>query len=93
MPVTSNVGFSRLTKQKTLHITVECSNIGGTGFEPVTSSVSRKRATTAPTARATTYIISAIFRYRNQCGVSLTAFLFQPGTSTITMLLVPFGTH
>ena len=80
-------------KIKILHKDVEDIVIGGTGFEPVTSSVSRKRATTAPTALVTTYMLPAIFEYRNQCGVSLTAFRFQPGTSTITVLHSPLGTH
>ena len=80
-------------KIKILHIFVKDFVIGGTGFEPVTSSVSRKRATTAPTALVTAYILPAIFANRNQCGVSLTAFRFQPGTSTMTVLLSPLGTH
>jgi hypothetical protein len=35
--------------------------VGGTGFEPVTSSVSGKRATTAPTARVWSFEVETGF--------------------------------
>ena len=37
--------------------------VGDTGFEPVTSSVSRKRATTAPIARARPREADGVFRW------------------------------
>ena len=37
--------------------------MGDTGFEPVTSSVSRKRATTAPIARARPREADGVFRW------------------------------